>query len=129
MANKKIMIIEDDQLHMKLFNDILKTEGYETLRTADGNTAVGLARDHHPDLILLDIRLSFVSGLEVVQRLKGESDLKDIPVVAVTAMADDTDREEYLKKGFDGFLSKPIAIPNLLKTVASFLNPMPYIVH
>lgn len=129
MANKTIMIIEDDQLHMKLFSDILETQGYETLRTADGNTAVSLARDHHPDLILLDIRLPFVSGLEVVQRLKGESELKDIPVVAVTAMADDTDKEEYLKKGFDGFLSKPIAIPNLLRTVASFLDPMPYIVH
>ncbi len=129
MPTKTVMIVEDDLLHMKLFNDILETQGYDTLRTTDGNSAVDLARDHHPDLILLDIRLPFVSGLEIVKRLKNESDLKDIPVLAVTAMADETDRNEFLNRGFDGLLPKPITIPNFLKTVSEFLYPKPYAVH
>ncbi len=129
MANKTVMIIEDDLLHMKLFNDVLETEGYDILRTADGNNAVGLARDHRPDLIILDIRLPFVSGFEIVRRLKNESDLKDIPVLAVTAFADETDRNEYLNYGFDGLLPKPIAIPNFLKTVAEFLCSKPCVAH
>jgi len=123
MANKTIMIVEDDVLHMKLFNDVLESRGYQTLRASDAESAVPLARQHHPDLIIMDIRLPFVSGLELVKRLKEENDLKDIPVVAVTALADEWEEDEYLSHGFDAFLAKPIAIPNFLKTVAGFIDP------
>ncbi len=125
MAGKIVMIIEDDVLHMKLFNDVLESQGYKTLRAADGDLAMALARETQPDLIILDIRLPFTSGFEVVKQIRDEKGLKDIPVVAVTALADDWDKEEYLSKGFDGFMAKPIAIPNFLKTVAGFLNPAP----
>lgn len=123
MADKIVMIIEDDVLHMKLLNDVLENQGYKTLRAADGNLALKLARETQPDLIILDIRLPFVSGFEVVKQIRDEKGLKEIPVVAVTALADDWDEKDYLSKGFDGFLAKPIAIPNFLKTVAGFMNP------
>lgn len=123
---KTVMIVEDNLLHMKLFTDILEAQGYDTLRTADGESVLELAREHHPDLILLDIRLPLVSGLELLARIKKEGDLKDIPVVAVTASADEWDREEYLSRGFVDFLPKPIAIPNFLRTVAEFIDPMPF---
>ena len=122
---KMVMIVEDDVLHMKLFNDILEAQGYDTVRTADGDSVLGLAREHRPDLILLDIRMPFVSGLDLLERIKEESDLKDIPVVAVTATADEWERDEYLCRWFVDFLPKPIVIPNFLRTVAEFIDPMP----
>lgn len=125
---KTVMIIEDNPLHMKLFTDILEAQGYDTLRTADAENFLELAREHHPDLILLDVRLPFVSGLDLLARIKEESDLKDIPVVAVTAAADEWERDEYLNRGFADFLPKPIAIPNFLRTVAEFIDPMPFAV-
>lgn len=124
MANKTIMIVEDDVLHMKLFNDVLEIKGYRTLRATDADSAVLLARQHHPDLIIMDIRLPFISGLELVKRLKEENDLKDIPVIAVTALADEWEEDEYLSHGFDAYLAKPIVIPNFLKTVAGFFDPV-----
>ncbi|MBC8339932.1 MAG: response regulator [Alphaproteobacteria bacterium] len=129
MSDKTVMIVEDDFLHMKLFNDILKNQGYRTLRANNGEDALEMAREQHPDLILLDIRLPVKSGFEVVRELKGEMVLKDIPVIAVTASADYQDRDEYLSEGFDGFLSKPIAIPNMLKAIADFMRIEPYLVH
>lgn len=126
MANKTIMIVEDDVLHMKLFNDVLESRGYQILRATDADSAVPLARRQHPDLIVMDIRLPFVSGLELVKRLKDEKGLKDIPIVAVTALADEWDEDEYLSHGFDAFLAKPIAILNFLKTVAGFFDPAPF---
>lgn len=125
---KTVMIVEDNPLHMKLFTDILEAQGYDTLRTADAENFLELAREHHPDLILLDVRLPFVSGLDLLARIKEESDLKDIPVVAVTAAADEWERDEYLNRGFADFLPKPIAIPNFLRTVAEFIDPMPFAV-
>ena len=96
MANKTIMIVEDDVLHMKLFNDVLESRGYQTLRTTDADRTVPLARQHHPDLIIMDIQFPFISGLELLKRLKDENDLEDIPVIAVTVLADDWDEDEYL---------------------------------
>ena len=84
MANKTIMIVEDDVLHMKLFNDVLEFRSYQTLRTTDADRTIPLARQHHPDLIIMGIQLSFISGLELLKRLKDENDLEDIPVIAIT---------------------------------------------
>ncbi len=126
MANKTIMIVEDDVLHMKLFNDLLESRGYQTLWATDADSVVPLARQHHPDLIIMDIRLPFISGLKLVKHLKDENDLKDIPVIAVTALADGWEEDEYLSRGFDAYLAKPIVIPNFLKTVAGFFEPGPF---
>jgi two-component system cell cycle response regulator DivK len=123
------MIVEDDFLHMKLFNDILESQGYKTLRATDGESALEMAREKSPDLILMDIRLPRESGFDVVKKLKDERGLKDIPVVAVTAMAGTMEREDFLSEGFDGFLSKPIAISNMLRTIADFIPTRPYLVH
>ena len=123
MDNKTVMIIEDDVLHMKLFNDVLENMGYNTLRAQNGDVAIEMARQNRPDLIIMDIRLPLSSGFDVIQQFKNEDDLKDIPVVAVTALADNMKKDEYLRRGFDDFLAKPIAIPNFMKTVAEFIQP------
>ncbi|MCH2327606.1 MAG: response regulator [Rhodospirillales bacterium] len=129
MANKTIRIVEDDVLHMKLFNDVLESRGYQTLRTTDADRTVPLARQHHPDLIIMDIQLPFISGLELLKRLKDENDLEDIPVIAVTVLADDWDEDEYLSYRFDAYLAKSIAISIFLNTVAGFFDPSPLEVH
>ncbi|MEQ9350516.1 MAG: response regulator, partial [Alphaproteobacteria bacterium] len=84
---KKVLIVEDNELNMKLFNDLLEAHGYTTLQTRDGLNALAMAREHQPDLILMDIQLPEVSGLEVTRQLKDDAELKAIPVVAVTAFA------------------------------------------
>ena len=129
MANKTIRIVEDDVLHMKLFNDVLESRGYQTLRTTDADRTVPLARQHHSDLIFMDIQFPFISGLELLKRLKDENDLEDIPVIAVTVLVDDWDEDEYLSHGFDAYLANPIAISNFLNIVAGFFDPSPLEVH
>jgi len=123
MAKKTVMIIEDDLLHMKLFVDVLEAQGYETIRCPDGENAAEIAGDNHPDLILLDIRLPYVSGFDIIKQLKNKKDLKNTPVIAVTAVADNYEEIDYLIEGFDGFISKPITIPKFLSTIADFINP------
>ena len=119
---KKILIVEDNDLHMKLFNDLLQAHGYETLQTMDGRNALKLARENRPDLILLDIQLPEISGLEVTKMLKADDDLKEIPVVAVTAFAMKGDEEKIRKGGCDGYIAKPISVPTFLATIAKFFN-------
>jgi two-component system cell cycle response regulator DivK len=119
---KTILIVEDNELNMRLFNDVLQASGYQTLQTGDGEEAVALAEAHHPDLILMDIHLPGISGMEATRILKGRSDLCDIPVVAVTASALRGDEERILAGGCDGFIAKPISIPLFLETVARFLR-------
>ncbi|MDP6571911.1 MAG: response regulator [Rhodospirillales bacterium] len=122
MEAKTILIVEDNKLNMKLFNDLLQAHGYNTLQANDGGEALGLAREHHPDLILMDVQLPEISGLEVTKRLKSDDDLKSIPIVAVTAFAMKGDEERVLNGGCQGYIAKPISVPNFLDTVAKFLN-------
>ncbi len=125
MQNKTVLIVEDNSLHTKLFNDILENQGYKTLQANDGESVFEMARKNNPDMILLDILLPNKSGFEVIRQLKNEQGLKDILVVAITALADSLQKSDYLSWGFGGFLSKPIAIPNLLQTIADCMMPMP----
>src|SRR6266705_5619080 len=97
-AGKRVLIVEDNDLNMKLFNDLLEAHGYFTLQTKDGVEALRMARQHHPDLILMDIQLPEVSGLEVTKWLKEDDSLKSIPVVAVTAFATKGD-EDVIRQG------------------------------
>lgn len=129
MDNKTVLIIEDDVLHMKLFSDVLENLGYTTLRAYDGEVAMDLVRENQPDLIILDIRFPFTSGFEIIKWLKNEDGLKNVPIIAVTAMANNMAKDDYLRHGFDDFLAKPIAIPNFIKTVADFCVPAPCLVH
>ena len=119
---KKVLIVEDNELNMKLFNDLLEAHGYETLQTKDGFKALELAREHTPDLILMDIQLPEVSGLEVTKWLKDDDDLSTIPVVAVTAFAMKGDEERIREGGCEAYLSKPITVATFIETVRQFLD-------
>jgi len=119
---KTILIVEDNDLNMKLFNDLLQAHGYETLQTMDGRDVLKLAHEHSPDLIIMDIQLPEISGLEVTKMLKADDKLKDIPVIAVTAFAMKGDEEKIREGGCEGYIAKPISVPNFLDTVAKFLN-------
>jgi len=107
---------------MKLFHDLLDAQGYETLETRDGLQALALARQHHPDLILMDIQLPEISGLEVTKWLKDDPDLKAIPVVAVTAFAMKGDEERIREGGCEAYLSKPISVGKFIETIRNFLG-------
>src|SRR5262249_53010347 len=107
---KTVLIVEDNELNMKLFHDLLEAHGYETVGTRNGIEALDLARRHRPDLILMDIQLPEVSGLEVTKWLKDDPELKAIPVVAVTAFAMKGDEERILEGGCEAYLSKPISV-------------------
>ncbi len=120
--SRKILIVEDNDLNMKLFHDLLEAQGYETLQTKDGMEALKLAREHEPDLILMDIQLPEVSGLEVTKWLKEDEALRSIPVIAVTAFAMKGDEEKIRQGGCEAYISKPISVPQFLQTVQSYLN-------
>lgn len=118
---KKILIVEDNELNMKLFDDLLGAHGYDTIKTRDGTKVLGLAREQKPDLIIMDIQLPEVSGLEVTQMLKKEEDLKKIPVIAVTAFAMKGDEEKIRQGGCEDYVSKPIAITEFMKVVQRYV--------
>jgi len=117
---KTILIVEDNELNMKLFNDLLVAHGYRTLQTKEGMEALEIARKHRPDLILMDIQLPEVSGLEVTKWLKDDEQLRSIPVVAVTAFAMKGDEEKIREGGCEGYISKPISIGHFIETVRRF---------
>ena len=119
---KKVLIVEDNELNMKLFHDLLEAYGYETVQTKDGLKALELAREHLPDLILMDIQLPEVSGLEVTKWIKDDSRLAEIPVVAVTAFAMKGDEERIREGGCEAYLSKPITVTTFIETVQKFLD-------
>jgi two-component system cell cycle response regulator DivK len=119
---KSILIVEDNELNMKLFNDLLEAHGYKTLQTRSGVEAVKLARLHKPDLILMDIQLPEVSGLQVTQWIKDEEDLRHIPVIAITAFAMKGDEEKIRQGGCEAYVSKPISIVKFLETVREYLH-------
>jgi len=119
---KTVMIVEDNELNMKLFHDLLESQGYATIQTRSGMDALDLARAHHPDLILMDIQLPEVSGLVVTKWLKEDEELKDIPVIAVTAFAMKGDEERILEGGCEGYISKPISVPHFLETIATYIG-------
>jgi two-component system cell cycle response regulator DivK len=118
---KRVLIVEDNRLDLRLLKDILERRGHETLQTGDGLEAINLAVAHLPDLILMDIRLPEISGLEVTRRLRGDDRSRRIPIVAVTAFATGWCEHEALDSGCDAYISKPISILGFLNTVESFL--------
>ena len=119
---KTILIVEDNELNMKLFNDLLESHGYRVVQTRDGLSALDLARQHKPDLILMDIQLPEVSGIEVTKWLKEDDELKAIPVIAVTAFAMKGDEQKIREGGCEAYISKPISVLSFLQTIDKYLK-------
>ncbi len=119
---KTVLIVEDNPLNQKLFRDVLEAKGIATLHAQDGLAAMELARAHKPDLILMDIQLPEVSGLEVTQWLKADPALKHIPVIAVTAFAMKGDEEKIRAAGCEDYMSKPISVAHFIQLVERYLS-------
>jgi two-component system cell cycle response regulator DivK len=117
MAGERILVVEDNALNMKLFRDVLVATGYRTLEATTGGEAVELATEHAPDLVLMDIQLPDLGGVQALGRLRANERTAAIPVLALTAQAMDGDRERFLAAGFDGYLSKPVNVRELIGTV------------
>ncbi len=125
---KKILIVEDNDLNLKLFRDLLGANGYLTYETKEGIEAISLTRNIMPDLIVMDIQLPEISGLDITRKIKADNAIKHIPVIAVTAFAMKDDEEKILAAGCEAYLSKPIAIDSFLSTVRRFLELHPAMV-
>ena len=120
---KKILIVEDNELNLKLFRDLLGANGYDTFETKEGIEAISLTRQTMPDLIIMDIQLPEISGLDVTRKIKADAEIRHIPVIAVTAFAMKDDEEKIMAAGCEAYLPKPIAIDDFLATIRRFLEP------
>ncbi len=120
---KKILIVEDNELNMKLFKDLLEVHGIDTVETRNGSNVLELAHSEKPDLILMDIQLPEISGLDITKMLKADEALKPIPVIAVTAFAMKGDEEKIREGGCEDYISKPISVTNFLETIQKHLGP------
>jgi two-component system cell cycle response regulator DivK len=118
MAGERVLIVEDNEKNMKLFRDVLSAKGYATLEATSGEEAVELALAHAPELVLMDIRLPDIDGVEALRRLRAHERTSSIPVLALTAQAMRGDRERFLEAGFDGYVPKPIDITELVGLVS-----------
>lgn len=119
---KKILYIEDNPQNMRLVRKMLRVGGYDMLEATDGMTGVNLAVNEHPDLILMDINLPDIDGMEATARLKAMQDMAHIPIIALTANAMHGDRERFTDAGCDGYLAKPVTKNELLNMVAYFME-------
>lgn len=119
---KRILVVEDNELNMKLLNDVLEAHGYDVLSTGEGAVAVEWARQYKPDLILMDLQLPDMSGLEVTRQLKANAETREIPIVAVTAFAMAGDEKKALDHGCDAYVAKPIVLREFLDLIAGFLG-------
>ena len=117
MAGEQILVVEDNEKNMKLLRDVLQAKGYRTLEAMTGGQAVELATGHAPDLVLMDIELPDIDGVEALRLLRADQRTVSIPVLALTAQAMHGDRERFLAAGFDGYVSKPVNIVELVDTV------------
>ena len=119
---KTVLIVEDNELNMKLFRDLLEAHGYQTVEARTGPEALEMASEHKPDLILMDIQLPEFSGLEATQKIKSDSELADIPVIAVTAFAMKGDEERIRQGGCEDYIAKPISVVSFLEKVKRYLE-------
>jgi two-component system, cell cycle response regulator DivK len=117
VTGEQVLIAEDNEKSMKLFRDVLRAKGYRTLEATTGGEALGLATEHAPDLVLMDIQLPDLDGVQALRRLRADERTAGIPVLALTAQAMRGDRERFLAAGFDGYLSKPVDVHERIWTV------------
>ena len=117
MLGKRVLIVEDNEKNMKLFRDVLQATGHSTLEATTGEEAVELALSHAPALVLMDVQLPGIDGVEALERLRQNERTASIPVLALTAQAMSGDRERFLEAGFDGYLAKPVDVRELIEVV------------
>jgi len=120
MAGERVLIVEDNERNMKLFRDVLAVSGYRTLEATTGSLAIELAQRHIPDVVLMDVQLPDLDGVEALRRIRCDARTAYVPVVAVTAQAMDGDRERFLRAGFDAYLPKPVDVGELLGLVRRY---------
>lgn len=119
---KTILIVEDNELNMKLFSDLLQAHGFATVQTHEGANVISLMKQHHPDLVLMDIQLPEISGIDVTKMIKADPELGQTPVIAVTAFAMKGDEEKILKGGCDAYITKPISVGTFIATIQQYLK-------
>jgi two-component system cell cycle response regulator DivK len=122
VAHELILIVEDNPMNIKLVRDTLQVKGYQTIEAGTGEQGVQLAREHHPALILMDIQLPGISGVDAFRQLRGDPATRSIPVIAVTASVMAQERQKVMAAGFDGFQGKPISVRELLTTIRRLLD-------
>jgi two-component system, cell cycle response regulator DivK len=122
MATEVVLVVEDDSKSRKLVRDLLTFKGYEIIEAETGEEGVGLAQERHPSLILMDIRLPGIDGIQALGRLRAEVATREIPVMAMTASVMSGDRQRVLDAGFDAFQSKPIKIKDFVAAVEQLLE-------
>ena len=122
MAGEQILIVEDNERNMKLVRDVLRAKGYRTLEATTGGRAIELATEHEPEVVLMDIQLPDIDGVETLKRLRADGRTESIPVLALTAQAMQGDRERFLAAGFDAYLSKPVDVVELVDVVRRLCN-------
>ena len=120
MTDVQVLVVEDNEKNMKLFRDVLRASGYDLLEATTGERALELAAEHQPNLVLMDIQLPDLDGAEALRRLRSDERTAGIPVLALTAQAMQGDRERFLAAGFDGYLSKPVDVDELIETVRRY---------
>jgi two-component system cell cycle response regulator DivK len=120
MAGELILVVEDNEKNMKLFRDVLEATGYRTLEATTGEQALELATEHDPDLVLMDVQLPGIDGVEAVRRLRADERTAELSIVALTAQAMAGDRERFLESGFDEYISKPVDVPDFISTIKRF---------
>lgn len=117
---KTVLIVEDNELNMKLFHDLLEAQGYDILETREGLQALSLAREHRPDLILMDIQLPDINGITALKMIRKDERISRTPVVAVSASAMPDEQQKIVASGFDAYITKPINMKLFLETVERF---------
>jgi len=122
MANELILVVEDNDKNRKLVRDVLTATGYRLVEAESGEDGVRLAREQHPDLILMDIQLPGIDGIQALRELRADDRTRAIPVIAVTASAMTHDRQMIMAAGFDGYQSKPISVRPFLEAVRQMLD-------
>ena len=118
----KILIVEDNEMNMRLFADLLSSKGYQVIQCLDGKKALDLTKNERPDLILMDIQMPEISGLEVTALIRQTPEISETKIIAVTAFAMKGDEQKIIDGGCDGYIAKPISIPEFFATVESFLK-------
>jgi two-component system, cell cycle response regulator DivK len=119
-AGAQVLVVEDNEKNMKLFRDVLQAAGYRTLEATTGGEAVAVAAQHSPDLVLMDIQLPDIDGVEALSRLRADGRTASLRVLALTAQAMEGDRERFLAAGFDGYLSKPVDVAEFIAVVTRY---------
>jgi two-component system, cell cycle response regulator DivK len=117
MAGERVLVVEDNEKNMKLFRDVLRATGYEPIEASTGEDAVALALAQQPSLVLMDVQLPGIDGVEALGELRRDPRTASIPVLALTAQAMQGDRERFLEAGFDGYLAKPVNVVELITAV------------